>query len=349
MSVLSFVSAFLFVHHPCNSDSIAEDSSIKLYLRGHPVVLYAPTGVDISEADQALPPPQQKLHLEWVYGYRGKDCRSNLFVLPSGEVLYFIAAVAVVYNPETGTQTHFTGHNDDIKSLALHPNMKIVATGQVASLDKETGKPHVLVWDVETLETKAVIGLGEFERSVSSLAFSLDGETLLAVDESNEHMMSIWDWKKKRKLQETRTHSDPVLGAIFHPTSENLAIVSYGKQHVYFWSAGDDGKLQKKMGLFEKHAKPKYITSAIFSENGDLITGDSNGSLFHWDSSDHKIKQEVKAHEGAVFGLTYLHDGSLLSGGGKDRKLVLWDKALARMGKEQEVTRVNGLIRHTSN
>jgi WD40 repeat protein len=86
--------------------------------------------------------------------------------------------------------------------------MKIVATGQVASLDKETGKPHVLVWDVETLETKAVIGLGEFERSVSSLAFSLDGETLLAVDESNEHMMSIWDWKKKRKLQETRVRND---------------------------------------------------------------------------------------------------------------------------------------------
>jgi hypothetical protein len=39
--------------------------------------------------------------------------------LPSGEVLYFIAAVAVVYNPETGTQTHFTGHNDDIKRYLM--------------------------------------------------------------------------------------------------------------------------------------------------------------------------------------------------------------------------------------
>ena len=27
---------------------------------------------------------------------------------------------------------------------------------------------------------------------------------LIAIDESNEHMMSVWDWKKKRKLQETR-------------------------------------------------------------------------------------------------------------------------------------------------
>ena len=38
---------------------------------------------------------------------------------------------------------------------------------------------------------------------------------------------------------------------MFHPASEKLAIVSYGKQHVCFWSSGDDGKLQKKMGLFE--------------------------------------------------------------------------------------------------
>ena len=49
------------------------------------------------------------------YGYRGKDCRSNIFVLPSGELLYFIAAVAIMYNPESGTQRHFTEHNDDIK------------------------------------------------------------------------------------------------------------------------------------------------------------------------------------------------------------------------------------------
>jgi HELP motif len=32
------------------------------------------------------------------YGYRGKDCRSNLFLIPTGEVVYFIAAVVVLFN-----------------------------------------------------------------------------------------------------------------------------------------------------------------------------------------------------------------------------------------------------------
>ena len=38
-----------------------------------------------------------------------------------------------------------------------------------------------------------------------------------------------------------------------------------------------------------------------------------------------------------MFALTYLRDGSLLSGGGKDRKLIVWDKTLTKTGKEQEV------------
>ena len=49
------------------------------------------------------------------YGYRGRDCRSNLFLLPTGEIVYFVAAVAVLYNVEEQRQRHYLGHTDDIK------------------------------------------------------------------------------------------------------------------------------------------------------------------------------------------------------------------------------------------
>ena len=49
------------------------------------------------------------------YGYRGRDCRNNLFVLASGEVVYFIAAVAVMYDPRGHKQRHYTEHTDDIR------------------------------------------------------------------------------------------------------------------------------------------------------------------------------------------------------------------------------------------
>ena len=49
------------------------------------------------------------------YGYRGRDCRSNLHLVGTGELVYFTAAVVVLYDVTNKTQRHYTGHNDDIK------------------------------------------------------------------------------------------------------------------------------------------------------------------------------------------------------------------------------------------
>lgn len=59
-------------------------------------------------------PPDKKLLLNWVHGYRGIDSKRNLWVLPSGELLYFVAAVAVLYDREEDNQRHYTGHTEDI-------------------------------------------------------------------------------------------------------------------------------------------------------------------------------------------------------------------------------------------
>lgn len=49
------------------------------------------------------------------YGYRGRDCRSNLYLLPTGEIVYFVAAVVVLYNVDEQSQRHYLGHTDDVK------------------------------------------------------------------------------------------------------------------------------------------------------------------------------------------------------------------------------------------
>jgi hypothetical protein len=48
------------------------------------------------------------------YGYRGKDARNNLFVLASGEVVYFIAATVVIYHLDIHAQRFYLEHNDDV-------------------------------------------------------------------------------------------------------------------------------------------------------------------------------------------------------------------------------------------
>jgi len=42
------------------------------------------------------------------------DSKKNLWVLPTGEVLYYVAAVAILYDKDEESQRHYTGHTEDI-------------------------------------------------------------------------------------------------------------------------------------------------------------------------------------------------------------------------------------------
>eukprot|EP00064_Thunnus_orientalis_P022846 superscaffoldBa00008081_g23067 len=211
--------------------------------------------------------------------------------------------------------------------LSVHPDMVTIATGQVAGNSKD-GKllaPHVRVWDSVSLNTLHVIGMGTFDRAVTCVAFSKSngGTFLCAVDDANDHILSVWNWQKEKQLAEVKCSNDSVLGAVFHPMDTNL-IVTCGKSHINFWTM-EGNTLTKRQGLFEKHEKPKYMLCVAFAENGDAITGDSSGNIYVWAKGGNRISQVVSgAHEGGIFSVCVLKDGTLVSGGGKDRRVVLW-------------------------
>ncbi|NXC28743.1 EMAL1 protein, partial [Campylorhamphus procurvoides] len=317
----------------------AEEGYVKMFLRGRPVTMYMPKDqVESYNLEAKVELPAKRLKLEWVYGYRGRDCRSNLYLLPTGETVYFIASVVVLFNVEEQLQRHYTGHNDDVKCLAVHPDRITIATGQVAGTSKD-GKqlpPHVRVWDSVTLNTLHVIGMGFFDRAVTCIAFSKSngGSSLCSVDDSNDHVLSVWDWQKEEKLADVKCSNEAVFAADFHPTDTNI-IVTCGKSHLYFWTL-EGNSLIKKQGLFEKQEKPKFVLCVTFSENGDTITGDSSGNILVWGKGTNRISHAVQgAHEGGIFALCMLRDGTLVSGGGKDRKLVSWNGNYQKIHKTE--------------
>ncbi|XP_052437337.1 echinoderm microtubule-associated protein-like 1 isoform X1 [Carassius gibelio] len=324
-----------------------DEGYVKMYLKGRPITMYMPKDlVDTYclEAKADLPP--KKLKLDWVYGYRGRDCRSNLYLLPTGETVYFIASVVVLYNVDEQLQRHYTGHTDDIKCLAVHPDKITIATGQVAGTSSE-GKllaPHVRVWDSVSLNTLHILGAGFFDRALVCLSFSKSngGSWLCVVDDSNDHILSVWDWQREERLAEVKCSNESVFVADFHPTDANM-IVTCGKSHLYFWSL-EKGSLVKKQGLFEKQEKPKFVLCVTFSENGDAITGDSSGNILVWGKGSNRISLAIQgAHEASVFALCMLRNGTLVSGG-KDRKLVSWDENYQKI-QTVEVPELYGPVR----
>ncbi|XP_030625749.1 echinoderm microtubule-associated protein-like 1 isoform X2 [Chanos chanos] len=306
----------------------ADEGYVKMYLKGRPITMYMPKDlVDSYSLEAKAELPSHKLKLDWVYGYRGRDCRSNLYLLPTGETVYFIASVVVLYNVDEQLQRHYTGHTDDIKCLAVHPDKITIATGQVAgtSSDGKQLAPHVRVWDSVSLNTLHVLGSGFFDRALVCLSFSKSngGSSLCVVDDSNDHILSVWDWQREERLADVKCSNEAVFAADFHPTDANV-IVTCGKSHLYFWTL-ERGVLVKKQGLFEKQEKPKFVLCVTFSENGDAVTGDSSGNILVWGKGSNRISHVIQgAHEGSVFALCMLRNGTLVSGG-KDRKLSAWD------------------------
>uniref|UniRef100_A0A8C5SZN2 EMAP like 2 n=1 Tax=Laticauda laticaudata TaxID=8630 RepID=A0A8C5SZN2_LATLA len=318
----------------------AEDGYVKMFLRGRPIPMFVPDAVVATYSlDTKLELPHKKLKLDWVYGYRGRDCRSNLFLLPTGEIVYFVAAVAVLYNVEEQRQRHYLGHTDDIKCLTVHPDMVTVATGQVAGTSKDSKAlpPQVRIWDSVSLNTLHILGPGPFDRAVTCVGFSKSngGGLLCAVDDSNDHVLSVWDWQKEQKLADVKCSNESVLAATFHPTEPSL-LITCGKSHLHFWTL-EGSSLSKRQGIFEKHEKPKYVLCVAFTENGDTVTGDSGGNLYIWGKGGNRICHAVPgAHEGGIFGLCVLRNGTILTGGGRDRRVVLWGRDYQKL-QENEV------------
>ncbi|KAM9842423.1 echinoderm microtubule-associated protein-like 1 isoform 2-T2 [Aulostomus maculatus] len=323
-----------------------DEGYVKMYLKGRPITMYMPKDqVDSYCLEARSDLPANKLKLDWVYGYRGRDCRSNLYLLPTGETVYFIASVVVLFNVDEQLQRHYTGHTDDIKCLAVHPDKITIATGQVAGTSSD-GKlaPHVRVWDSVSLNTLHVLGAGFFDRALVCLAFSKSngGNTLCVVDDSNDHVLSVWDWQREDRLAEVKCSNESVFAADFHPTDSNV-VVTCGKSHLYFWNL-EKGMLVKKQGLFEKQEKPKFVLCVTFAENGDAITGDSSGNILVWGKGTNRISHVIQgAHEGSIFTLCMLRNGTLVSGG-KDRRLISWDSSYQQI-QTVEVPELFGPIR----
>ncbi|XP_056623262.1 echinoderm microtubule-associated protein-like 1 isoform X7 [Triplophysa dalaica] len=324
-----------------------DEGYVKMYLKGRPITMYMPKDlVDTYSLEAKTDLSPKKLKLDWVYGYRGRDCRSNLYLLPTGETVYFIASVVVLFNVDEQLQRHYTGHTDDIKCLAVHPDKITIATGQVAgtSSDGKQLAPHVRVWDSVSLNTLHILGTGFFDRALVCLSFSKSngGNWLCVVDDSNDHILSVWDWQRQERTAEVKCSNESVFAADFHPTDANI-VVTCGKSHLCFWSL-EKGSLVKKQGLFEKQEKPKFVLCVTFSENGDAITGDSSGNILVWGKGSNRISLAIQgAHESSVFALCMLRNGTLVSGG-KDRKLISWDENHQKI-QTVEVPEIYGPIR----
>ncbi|XP_035982199.1 echinoderm microtubule-associated protein-like 6 isoform X1 [Fundulus heteroclitus] len=271
--------------------------------------------------------PDQGLRLQFVHGYRGYDCRNNLFYAQSGEVVFHVAAVAVVYNRQLHSQRFYLGHDDDILSLSVHPLKDYAATGQVGR------DPAVHVWDVQTLKCLSLLR-GHHQRGVCALDFSADGKTLVSVGVDDGHSMVVWDWKRGEKLATTRGHKEKIFVVRTNPMVMDR-LVTVGIKHIRFWQHAGGG-LTFRRGAFRSVGRPETMMSVCYGRSEALVfSGAATGDVYIW--KEPVLLKTVKAHDGPVFAMFSLDKGFVT--GGKDGVVELWDDMFERCLKTYAIKR----------
>ncbi|XP_069464337.1 echinoderm microtubule-associated protein-like 6 isoform X1 [Ambystoma mexicanum] len=271
--------------------------------------------------------PEESLKLKFVHGYRGYDCRNNLFYTQTGEVVYHIAAVAVVYNRQQHSQRLYLGHDDDILSLAIHPVKDYVATGQIGR------DAAIHVWDTQTLKCLSLLK-GQHQRGVCALDFSADGKCLASVGLDDNHTIVFWDWKKGEKIATTRGHKDKIFVVKCNPHHADK-LVTVGMKHIKFWQQTGGGFTAKR-GTFGNIGKLETMMCVSYGRAEDLVfSGAATGDVYIW--KDVNLIKTVKAHDGPVFAMHALDKGFV--SGGKDGVVGLWDDMFERCLKTYAIKR----------
>jgi WD40 repeat protein/Ca2+-binding EF-hand superfamily protein len=284
--------------------------------------------------------PSEVLELEWVHGYRGQDSRDNCFYNPEGEICYIAAGAGIVLNKRDWTQKFQLDHTDDVICIAMSPDGKYCATGQVGK------RPVINVWDSSTGKTISSITCGRV-RAISALAFSNDGTMLAAVGQDDKHSVSVYDWKDKALKCKASGDGKKVFAIAFTPDDAGLFTV--GAKSFRRWTI-EGRNLKSQAGHFTSKIPVQNLTCINFlvekqepPEEGQPpvplvftpIIGAADGSLLKIEGR--KVSEVVEAHgKGAVNSIWCIksddpeQDGGLVSGG-KDGKVILWDATLGQV------------------
>lgn len=83
----------------------------------------------------------------------------------------------------------------------------------------------------------------------------------------------------------------------------------------------------------------KTVTCVVFNKNGDVITGDSNGTIYLWLSTSLRIDHAIhNAHaSSSITSMLITSDGVLLSASQKQCYINAWDEQLQKLNGDYQV------------
>jgi WD40 repeat protein len=290
------------------------------------------------------PPNHDELELDFVYGYRGYDCRNNIFSLrfrtkTDRYILYFAAALGILFNISMHKQSYFRGHSDDIMCMAINCQYELLESYVVAT--GQQGKGNVYLWEIPSMQTLHVISTKQ--KTVNAVAFSRadNGKILLTLSE--DKILVAIDWKSQSILVTQQMEGNIIYGlSAVSDGSSNMFITS-GDKIIRLWSIqGRNVSSTKFVTSTCQKAKLQSFSCVVEccgygfvgADDGNIylvpIHGKGVKAVFSQQeyfkttcSSSNKASGKSKLNEASITALQ-IFDQEFLFSGAKDGSIVIW-------------------------
>lgn len=302
--------------------------------------------------------PTSNLTLSFVHGYRGFDCRNNVFYndVDASTISFHSAGASIVQSAseDRREQVHFTEHSDDIISNAVHyyPDSTIMATGElgkipVIHLVKYTlpSPSEIGNKSVGMLESLAMLS-GYHQHGVCQLAFSKDGTKLFSV--GLEYSVAVYcsDITPQnalfgKLLASMQGPKENIMHCCsFGLSGDSTCFLSCGEKHVLLWKMANKGSsLTSESVKLGDQKRQTFLSAAdLLDDSGVVAT--LEGDLFLIQGLSlvaTALGSFLKAHKKAINTLWVTKDGKSLLSGGAEGMVIIWKYESKKLMKSRSI------------
>jgi WD40 repeat protein len=274
---------------------------------------------------QALAPAIAQLHRRWLPISLGAAAILAL-ISGMGGIINGIDQVSMLVRPfesqDESSQSSlalahtFSGHNEPVWSVAIHPDGQTFASGSEDSTIK--------LWHLGTGELLQT--LSAQSGAIRAVAISPDGETL--VSGHGDTTVHLWNLKTGKLQQTLIGHSQPVWAVAISPDGRTLATGSYDGI-IKLWELAT-GKLKYTL---TGHTGP--VWSVDISPNSHILASASSDKTVRvWDLQTGKsLRPPLADHSDAVRTVAIAADNQTLVSGSWDKTIKVWNLHTGELGR----------------
>ncbi|XP_077223117.1 transducin/WD40 repeat-like superfamily protein isoform X3 [Tasmannia lanceolata] len=200
-----------------------------------------------------------KLVLEEIIGLTTKNESGLASNIWTGNCVYLAGCVIVVYNVDSGIQSHLMVSSRSPKPLSCVAVSR--REGAFIAAGEAGHQPEILVWDYSSRTLLAELKGHRY--GVACIDFSPDGKHLISVGFPHDGYLCLWDWRNGRLVTKHKASipCSSILSVSF--SSDGNFLITAGKKHLKIWKVGSSTRPRSNTGtcLLAVDGKPINLGS----------------------------------------------------------------------------------------